>query len=107
MNLIFNHVMKFQNIHITNSNFLTKRFPCSSIIEFHFTVFFEPRFYKLLFYLFVSSTGKWWYYGLIIQSVSGETKVHFQYLSQVHTRRYTKWCQDNINWSPILPIRHI
>src|SRR3989344_4793363 len=107
MYLVFNHMMKFEHIHITYGDILIKRHSGPSVIEFDLSVLIEAGFLKFFFYFSVSSSGKRRNNRLIIESVSGKTEMEFQNLSQVHTRRHSERSKDYVNWCAVRKIRHI
>src|SRR3989344_7547431 len=106
MNLIFNHMMKFQNIHIPNSYWLVKIFNSSSITKSHFSTSRKTSINKLFFYFHISRAGKRRNNSLIAQSMSSKTQVQFQNLSKIHTAWHTERGKNNIHRPSIFHIRH-
>src|SRR3989338_3336467 len=76
MYLIFDHVMKFKNIHIADSNFLVKCFAGATVEEIDLARLFEVRFDKFFLNLILGRAGKWRHDCLVIESMGGETQMH-------------------------------
>ena len=107
MYFIFHHVIQFENVHITDSRLLFKSFAGATVIKLYLAIFIPTGLFQFLFYFLIGGAGKRWHDGLITKSFSCQTQMHFQYLTQVHTRRDAKRSKNNINGSAIFGIWHI
>jgi hypothetical protein len=107
VNLIFNHVVKFQDVHVANCNILLKRLTGATVVEFHFARLLKACFDQLFFNLTFGCACKWRANCLIVEGICSKSQVQFKNLSEVHTGWNAERCQNDIDWLTVLAIRHI
>src|SRR3989344_9423243 len=71
--LVFNHVVKFKDIHVADSDLLIKCLAGATIEKVDLAGFFKVCFDEFFFNLFFGRTGKWRHNRLIIESVRRKT----------------------------------
>ncbi len=107
MDFVFHHVMKLEDIHKPDGNFLIERLAGASVEEFDLTGLLEPRFDQLCFNLILGGAGERRHNRLIVKGVSGQTKMHLKNLTQIHAGRHPKRCENDIDGSTIGHVRHV
>src|SRR3989344_4038266 len=75
--LVFDHVVQLENIHVTYGNLLIEGTAGATVEELDFARLLEIRFHQFLLDLVLGRTGKWRHDGLVVESMSRETQMHF------------------------------
>src|SRR3989344_3443868 len=107
MDLVFHHVMEFQDVHIANSGLFSEFFASTSVTKLNLSIFWQASSSQFGLNIFFSRSREWRYYSLITKCVRRHAKVKFKNLTQVDTRRYAEWSQKNVDWTTVLCVRHI
>src|SRR3989338_4307413 len=107
VNLVLHHVVKLQDIHVSNGSLLSKFVASKTITKLNLSVFWKTSRLEFSLYVTFVGTSKWCHDSLIAESVCSHTKVKLENLSKVHTRRHTKWCKEYVNWTPVFGVWHI
>src|SRR3989344_244405 len=81
VDLVFDHVVKFEDIHVADSDILIELFSGAAVKECHFAVLRNTGLDELFLDFGFGRSGKRRYDSLIIQGVSSETEMHLENLS--------------------------
>ena len=101
MNLVFNHVVKFDHMHNTNRSLFIKWFTSETIKELNTTVMVNTSLSEFLRDNFIWNTVEGWGCNLVTKNASSHTDVDFKELTEVHTRRHTHWGKYDVDWGTV------
>src|SRR3989338_970109 len=106
MDLVLDHVMEFEDVHIADGDRLLERFPRAAVEKFHLAVLAIPRAFKFRTDLLFRDAQERWSDRLIAVRMRRETEVKFEDLAQVHAGRHTERGQDDVDRSTVFHVRH-
>ena len=107
MELVINHVVKFDHVHDTNGHTIIKWLTSASIIKNCLSITIHTCFTNGIPEIVCASSIKDRRCNMDTKVASSHTKVKFHNLTNIHTRWHPKWVQHDINWCPVWKIRHI
>ena len=107
MDLVINQMVQFQHIHVSDRYRIIEIISCTSITQTQLAAAIISTFFQQLNNILLCRTVKYRCCDIPVFILCSQTQMNLQYLSDVHSRRYTQRVQHYLQRLPVFHKRHI